>query len=176
MTLRGTALLLAVLAALGGYLWLVDGPPRGTSGGPGASSDVPPLLARPPAEVVRVDLAEGERRLTAIRRDDGWRDPGGRLWGHDVVSDLLAALGSLRPLTIVARDPLAPADYGLGPAAPRLMLLDADGRRILALELGERNPASTGLYVRRVGEQEVMLVGAVLGWEVDKLRAAARGP
>src|SRR3989442_1562213 len=72
-------------------------------------------------------------------------------------------------------DPATPGDYGLGPGGRRLGLAAADGRPLLALELGERNPAWTGLYARRAGEPAVLLVGGVLAWELEKVRQAAPG-
>src|SRR5207253_110430 len=95
------------------------------------------------AAVARVELAEGVRRTTALRAEHGWTDAAGRAWPDGAVTDLIAALGALRPLTTVDADPATPGDYGLGPGAPRLELAGADGRPFLALELGERNPAWT---------------------------------
>jgi len=40
------------------------------------------------------------------------------------------------------------------------------------MDIGNRNPAWTGSYARRAGRAEVLLVGAVLRWELDKLRSA----
>ncbi len=130
MTARGTALLVALLATLAGYLWVVERRPA-----PAFPAEPAPLLAVPAAAVGRVELVEGERRL----------------------------------------NPATPGDYGLGPGGPRLELAAADGRPLLALELGERNPAWTGLYARRTGEPAVLLVGGVLAWELEKLRQAAPG-
>jgi len=171
MTARGTALLVAFVGVLAGYLWAVElGPRRRTAS---TAVEPPPLLAVPPAAVARVELAEGGRRTTALRGERGWTDAAGRAWPDGAVTDLIAALGALRPLATVDPDPTAPADYGLGPGARRLELAGADGRPLVALELGERNPAWTGLYARRAGAPEVLLVGAVLGWEIEKLRRAA---
>ena len=170
MTARGTALLVALLATLAGYLWVVERRPA-----PAFPPEPAPLLAVPTAAVARVELVEGERRLTAVRGERGWTDAAGRPWSQDPVSDLLAALGALRPLATVDPDPAAPGDYGLGPGGRRLELAAADGRPLLALELGERNPAWTGLYARRAGEPAVLLVGGVLAWELEKVRQAAPG-
>src|SRR4029077_6525895 len=114
------------------------------------SAEPAPLLAVPPAAVARVELAEGGHRLTAIRGERGWTDASGRAGPGGSVSDLVDALGMLRPVATVDPDPAAPADYGLGPGARHLELAGSDGRPLLALELGERNPAWTGLYTRRV--------------------------
>jgi len=170
MTARGTALLVVLLATLAGYLWVVERRPA-----PAFPAEPAPLLAVPTAAVARVELVEGERRTTAVRGERGWTDAAGRPWSQDPVSDLLAALGALRPLATVDPDPATPGDYGLGPGGRRLELAAADGRPLLALELGERNPAWTGLYARRAGEPAVLLVGGVLAWELEKLRQAAPG-
>jgi hypothetical protein len=76
---------------------------------------------------------------------------------------------------VVDAEPVDEAGYGLGASAQRLLVTGADGRPLLALEVGERNPAWTGLYVRRKGEREVVMVGALLRWELEKLRDAAPG-
>ena len=73
---------------------------------------------------------------------------------------------------VVDADPAEPSDYGLGPDTPRLRVMAA-GKELLSLEIGERNPAWTGLYARLAGQREVILVGAVLHWELEKLRDAA---
>jgi hypothetical protein len=171
LTGRGTALLLAVLAALVGYLWLFELRPRPAPHP--AEADAPPLLAVPPAAVARVELEEHGRRLTAVRGGDGWTDPSGRPWRSAAVSDLVDTLGSLRPVMVIDARPADPADYGLGTAASRLEVSAGDGPPVLALELGERNPAWTGIYARRAGRPEVVLIGGVLTWELEKVRGAA---
>src|SRR5207244_11527338 len=94
---------------------------------------------------------------------------------QDPVPVHLAAAGPPRPLAPVDPGPATPGDYGLGPGGRRLELAAADGRPVLALELGGRNPAWTGLYARRAGEPAVLLVGGVLAWELEKVRQAAPG-
>jgi len=170
MTARGTALLVVVLAGLVGYLWLMEirRPARSVS-----STEMPPLLADGPGIAARVELVTDGARVTALRHDDVWVDDNGHAWAGGVVPDLIDTLTGLRPVMVVDNDPDDEAAYGLGPAAQRLQVLAADGRPLLALEVGERNPAWTGLYARRLGERQVLLVGAVLRWELEKLRDAA---
>ena len=169
MTVRGTALLVGILAALLAYLWLGEIRPRS---GP-ARAKVPALLAVPPTDVARIDLEEHGRRLVAIRRDGKWVDAQGRPWRGDAVGDLLDTLGTLSPIMVVDPDPAEPSDYGLEPDTPRLRVMAAKGKELLSLEIGERNPAWTGLYARLAGQRKVILVGAVLHWELEKLRDAA---
>lgn len=175
MTARGTLVLVGVLMGLAVYLWLAE-VGRRTPLRPPAPVEEAPLLAVPPAAVVRVEVEDGGVRLVAIRRDSGWSDAEGRPWRGDVVADLLESLGTIRPVMTVDPDPADPADYGFGPDAVRIRLLAADGRSLLALDVGERNPAWTGLYARRTGSREVLLVGALLHWELEKLEAKAPEP
>ncbi|TMA31401.1 MAG: DUF4340 domain-containing protein [Deltaproteobacteria bacterium] len=169
MTVRGTALLVGLLAALLAYLWLGELRPRH---GRATAKAVPTLLAAATADVTRIDLEEHGRRLVAIRRDGKWVDAQGHAWRGDVVGDLIDTLGTLSPIMVVDADPAEPSDYGLGPDTPRLRVMAA-GKELLSLEIGERNPAWTGLYARLAGQREVILVGAVLHWELEKLRDAA---
>src|SRR5439155_169148 len=77
VTARGTALLVALLATLAGYLWVVERRPA-----PAFPAEPAPLLAVPTATVARVELVEGERRLTAVRGERGWTDATGRPWSQ----------------------------------------------------------------------------------------------
>ncbi len=170
MSARGTALLLAVLAALGLYLLLEYRRPAALA--PEAES-APPLLGAPAATVVRIEVDDAEGRLVALRGPSGWTDAAGRPWQGNAPAELLEVLATLGPVMVVDPEPENPADYGLGPGALRLPLRGAGDRVLLALELGERNPAWTGLYARLAGERRVLLVGAILHWELEKLKESA---
>jgi hypothetical protein len=169
VTGRGTALLVAVLLGLVGYLWVDE---RRRSRRAVASVEAAPLLAST-GGVSRVEIDDVRGRLTAMRRGSGWTDAAGRPWAGNAVADLIDTLASLRPVMVVDAAPDDPTAYGLGATAQRLHVAGGDGRALLALEIGERNPAWTGIYVRRSGQREVVLVGAVLRWELEKLRQAA---
>ena len=174
LTGRDTAVLLAVLTVLVGYLWVFEVRPRRDVAT--AEPEAAPLLPVPPTAVARVELEEHGRRLTAVRGREGWTDSSGRPWRTSAVSDLVDTLGSLRPVMVVDPQPKEPGDYGLGAPVRRLVVSGTDGRSVLALELGEKNPAWTGIYARRAGQAEVMLIGGVLSWELEKVRGAAPGP
>jgi hypothetical protein len=164
VTVRGTLGLAAVFAVLAGYLALTREP------GPAGDEGLPAVLVAVPADRIRrLDLAWGTHRVLATRVDGGWADERGRPWPADHVAALLQALTTLRPLAVIEDAPGDPAVYGLGPDAMRLGVLD-DTHEVAALELGASNPAGTALYVRRAGSPAVLLVGALLRWEVEKLR------
>jgi hypothetical protein len=169
---RGTLLLAVVLAALVAYLRFTA---IGSEPTPAETTVAePPLLRVDVAQVGRLEFASGEERLTLVHSPDGWTDTAGHRWPSNVPTDLLEALATLRPIAMVDSAPSDIRDYHLGPDAVRLRITDRTDRPVLDLEIGGRNPAWTGLYARRDGDPGVFLIGALLQWEIDKLRNTAR--
>lgn len=165
MTPRGTLALLGVLALLVVYLSVVDRPSSTT-----LSEE--PLLTAPAAQATRVEITWPDVRLLAVRRDGGWRDQDEHPLPSGLVDDLLAALGTVRPMETLASTGPTATEYGFGPRATSLSV-GAGGNPLLRLEVGDRNPSWTGIYVQRSGADEVLVVGALLHWELEKLRVAA---
>jgi hypothetical protein len=89
-----------------------------------------------------------------------------------MIDDLLAALATIRPMDALPEGAPDLTDYGFGSAATTLAV-SAGAAPIVQLQVGDRNPAWTGVYVRRTGSAEVLLVGALLHWELEKLRRVA---
>jgi hypothetical protein len=157
VTVRGTVTLAAILALLVGYLALTR-PPE-----PGAG-DESPLLVPSLERTTRVEITNGTT-VTAFDRHDG-------RWEDERLGDFLRTLESLRVVATIDDAPSDAAAYGIGPDAPRLRVL-AGTETLFAIEIGAVNPAETGVYVRRVGTTSVLLVGALLRWELEKLRRVA---
>jgi Domain of unknown function (DUF4340) len=170
VTLRGTLGLLVAATSLLAVVWVDRAPILPQR--PLPTPDTPALLDAPIASVARVEWQRGPERLTLVRTPAGWHDAAGHPWPADVVEVALDALASLHPHTVVADEAVDLAQYGLAPAAERLRVLDGTGHELLAMDIGNRNPAWTGSYARRAGRPEVLLVGALLRWELDKLRSA----
>jgi hypothetical protein len=88
---------------------------------------------------------------------------------------LLEALVTLRPLTIIAEEADRLADYGLDPPRRRVTIMHRGSPAQLSIALGDRNPAGTAVYARTgPGSNRVILVGAVILWEITKVTRAAR--
>ena len=157
MTIRGTVALALTLAVLAGYLAL-------TRPAPGLVDDLANSLMPSLAGATRIEMTEGGRTGSVARRDGAWARAG--------IDDLLHEVGSLQVLGVIESVPSDPALYGLGPDATRLRVANDTGT-IADVEVGAMNPAGTGLYVRRRGEPAVLLVGALLRWELEKVRRVA---
>jgi len=170
MTVRGTFALIAVAAALL-LVMLADG--REIIPKPPLATPVdPPLLDVSSDRVGRLEWERGPERLTLVRTRAGWHDAAGHSWPGDVIDVALDALTSLRPRTVESGEEPNLDEYGLAGASEHLRVFDGTGRELLAMDIGKRNPAWTGNYARRAGRDEVLLVGSLLRWELDKLRSA----
>jgi len=166
VTVRGTLGLLAALAVLVLYLVAVDAPPA-----PPRPPEAP-LLAVPAADATTVDLTWPDAHLHAVRRDGAWHADDPAVLPAGMVDDLLAALATIRPIDTLTASATDATDYGFGSGGTTLVVSTRDAP-VLRLQVGDRNPAWTGIYVRRTGSMDVLLVGALLHWELEKLHTMA---
>jgi hypothetical protein len=163
MTYRGTFLLVIAAVLVGGLL-VVD--LRWTPSAP--TAEVAPLLEHPDS-VAAIEIGTAGDAVEFSRGPAGWVVRAG-VGNAAHVPDLLQALHLLRPLAQVEATPADPAIYGLDTSARRLRVVGDGGASLLTLEVGATNPARTAVYARQNGGPEVILVGALLRWEMDKLR------
>jgi len=176
---RGTLVLAVLVIAAGVYVWFENagGRPDLSAGAPpvGVPTREPthafdPVLTVAPADISRVTLQrDGEQRVSQ-RQNARWTG----VSPADAVDEFLANLTQLGVLATIPAGDTELGDYGLAPPHAVVELSRADGRAT-TLQIGDRNPATTGVYVRRDGGK-VMLAGALLDWEVDKLFKALSGP
>ncbi len=176
---RGTALLALLVAVVGAYLWL-EGSSQDeqasralTFGAPAPREPTEPvrqLLDFDPADVVGVRLNQQGVVREAQRAAASWS--GG---AAGVVGDFLHNLSTLGVLMDISADAAGLRDYGLQPPQSILEIRLRDRSAPLILQIGDRNPATTGVYVR-IGENgPVVLAGALVAWEFDRAFRALGG-
>lgn len=172
---RGTAILALVIVVVGAYLWFDKAPPE-QPGAPSALFGEPPpreptkpvqhLLDFTPADVIGVELEHGgEMRQTERSSAGSWHAAPA---DSRAIDDFLGNLAQLGVLSEISAGPDELTEYGLQP--PKSVLrLQLRGHAVpLILEIGDHNPATTGVYVR-IGESgPVALAGALVAWEFDK--------
>ena len=170
---RGTAVLALLVAAVAAYLWF-EGAARDeqasralTFGEPAAREPTEPvrhLLDFQPASVVSVRL-EQAGIVREVRRDGGsWQGT----TAAGAVGDFLNNLTGLGVLMEIPADAADLKDYGLQPARSIVEIHLRDRATPLVLQIGDHNPATTGVYVRIGGNGPVVLAGALAAWEFDK--------
>lgn len=177
MTIRGTLFLWMCVLALGVYAGIAarqqSHVERGT---PSGSADRAPLLRFDVAAVDGVDITDATSVIRLRREGAGWRDAQGVPWpAPEHLETLLEALADLRPLATIAQAPAQLDAFGLDPPPFEIHLSLGAGRPPLTLRLGERNPAWTGVYaVTSAAPDQVVLLGALILWELEKVFRAAR--
>jgi hypothetical protein len=181
MTIRGTLLLWAAVAVLGGYLWRSEGgadrhATRVTDSD--ATETGAPLLVFDPAKITALVLTDADGAVRILRDGTRWlrtANPPSEV-PPGLVTGLLATLATLRPVADVATAASAIdlEEFGLLPPRHRIVLEPTDAALPLTLALGKRNPTWTGVYARRENETRVVLAGAVVRWDIDALLGAVR--
>lgn len=161
MTWRGTVGLVMATAVLAAVAWWSRHPapehrPR----------TEPPLLDPADAPTALDVHVAGDVHRTE-RAPTGWHTTSDAI-RPERIPGLLDALRTLSPLMTVDENPTTPGEFGLDRNAVRLVAWDG-GTRLLDLDVGGRNPAWTGVYVRRHGARRVEMVGALLLWEMTKV-------
>ena len=179
---RSTIVLAALVIVVGAYLWFT-GMPTPPSDRPGSMQGQRPsadsvqalrkLLVFEPIDVVDLQIQRAGHTRSVQRQNGTWQgtdDP-------PIIDDFLHTLSELRVLMDISASAQPLADYGLDPPLGVIVLHLSGQAEPLVLQIGERNPATTGVYVR-IGEGgAVVLAGALVEWEFDKLfkRLGARG-
>ncbi|NLE75159.1 MAG: DUF4340 domain-containing protein [Chloroflexi bacterium] len=159
MKLRDTAILLVILALLGGYVYFFEWQGEGAAATPTPSA-VTPLWDVEAANIVglAVQGPQGAIRLHKEITTNAWQiqeptqEPADNLRVHSTV-DALAGLSASRALT----DVTDLGTYGL--AAPSWEVdITLLGGESLSLHVGDQNPAGSQYYVQREGDPAVYLV------------------
>ena len=169
---RGTAILTLLVMVIGAYVWFEEAPPD--AGRAATFDDAPaprqiatpvrPLLEFQPADVVGVRLERPGQVHEAVRTAGGWQD----VANPTALDDLIHDLAQLGVLMDIPGDQAALKDYGLQPPQGVLQLRLRGRDTPLILEIGDRNPATTGVYVRVGGDDAVVLAGALVEWDFDR--------
>jgi hypothetical protein len=123
-----------------------------------------PLLEFVPADVSAVRLERGGDAREAERDAGTWKGTS----APGVIDDMLHSLSGFGLLMEIPAGPTELTDYGLQPPS-RVLQLRLRGRATpLVLQIGDRNPATTGVYVRLGVDGPAALAGALVEWEFDK--------
>ena len=186
MNPRVTLGLLAVLLALGGYIYFggapagqdADGKPSvpGKPTGPGAASKEKP--ADPQLDVFQFDeraaqrltVRNGAGQQVALENggDGTWvLQPGGEPADRLRISGLLLRLSNLRATRRIA-EPASLAEFGLTQPSLTTTIAVADSPE-LTLTLGGRAPAESGTYAQKGGDAAVYVISNAVAQDLERL-------
>ncbi|GIW43712.1 MAG: hypothetical protein KatS3mg077_0994 [Candidatus Binatia bacterium] len=167
-TLVSAALLAAVVAIY--YLDTTPPPPPRRVGLPSARTPLPPapsgtpLVTQDAKTIERMHLAlDGVERVTE-RTNGGWTGTD----RPELIEEFARDLTRLGPLEKIELHGQSVSQYGLQPPRGRIELHLKGRAEPIVYEVGNLNPPGTALYVRRPGESEVLLVGSLIHWELQR--------
>ncbi len=173
MTGRATLLLLAVVVAVGSWLWsdaesrrILQGLVHGTPPSP-PEQEYEPLVKFAREDLRALELRRDGRRLVVELDGDGGQGPLRERALEDFL-DNLKGVGRIQHID-VADDELG--DFGLASPARVLVLSQKPGADTIRIDIGNHNPATTAVYTRLNASGPVILAGSVLAWDFDKLEA-----
>ena len=169
---RGTAVLALLVVVVGACVWLEAVPPSpgdsaamiGQSAPQEATTPTHHLLEFEPADVVSVRLERAGQFHETRRAASGWQGVGNATALDDLVHDL----AELRALMDIPGSQTALKDYGLDPPQGAWEIRLRSRAAPLLLQIGDRNPAITGVYVRAGTDGPVALAGALIEWDFDR--------
>jgi hypothetical protein len=179
MKFRTTLIMLAVLAALAAYVFLVEIKKPAPEAGVGDQSatvwPTPPSplwnVAEEQIRAIRIERAADGQRVELLRGDDGlWQLVAPRQEEADQwrVYTILSVLASPSPQRMLGDDAGQLSDYGLEPPAivAEAELVDGSMRR---LYLGAQNPAGSAYYVQAEDDGAIYLFAFYVGDELESL-------
>ena len=170
---RRVILLGLIALVLGSYTYL-SAPESRPGGRPQAATDRErPALNFTAEEVSRIELVYNQQHLVCQRSRDGWQvaATGGAV-RPTAVQDFLTNLAKLLHLGNVEGIQDELAEYGLRPPQASITL-ELDTQETRRLQIGTRNPVQSSLYAQINDAPQVVLVGAVVLWDIRKLFTAA---
>jgi len=128
------------------------------------------------ATISEIAIQNGDRRVVARRDGDGWRvdEPAGVDIPPDLVRAFVAAVLDADEIERIGSDQ-ARAAFGLDDGATRVEIRPSGGPPE-TLWLGNANPSGTAIYARRLGDDDVILVGRAVRLYEDLIFQALPRP
>lgn len=174
MGARGTLVLALLIIIVGALVWFEEArhdesgrPPEALLGEPRAVDPKQPvrhLLEFTPGQIVSVRLEHDGMTRETERLGDTWSTTA----NPAAIADFLQNLSQLAILMDIPAGEGDLRDYGLSPAQSVIQLQVRGEAKPLILQVGDRNPSVTGVYVRLGETGPVLLAGALVAWEFDK--------
>lgn len=167
MSERRTAWLAVAFAALAVYFFAVEGARLRPA--PPEWQQADKILACPPDGPDEITVESTRGQVTAKRNGDDWSAAAGGL-ASGAFADLAKALCEL-PIIDRIPDVKSFGDFGLEPPSSRVAVVNGGQRQTVAV--GDATPADNLMYVRIDERPEVLKVGVLFRFEVEKVAAYA---
>ena len=164
----------ALALLLGGYTYVTTPTQTRLASQTQQGKQERPIFEFSAEKIRQIDIIFDEQHLIGKRTSEGWkREQSGEPLPSTIVDDFLTSLTSLVDLGNVEGKPEDLSEYGLKPPKTQISL-QVEGAGSQTLILGKHNPVNTSLYALVNESPQVILVGAVISWDLRKLMDAAK--
>lgn len=133
--------------------------------------EVVPLADVQAGEVVGLEIRVGERRIVMHKTEGTWSGP----LAPGAVEEFFANLRGVGRLSHIPAGDRDLAEFGLDDPHRSVRITMRDSADSIRIDVGESNPAKTAVYTRIDQVGPIVLAGALLNWEIDKLAALSNG-
>ncbi|MEO6026270.1 MAG: DUF4340 domain-containing protein [Candidatus Binatia bacterium] len=176
MSWRRVAVIYAVLAALAGWVFVVDGGAPDPEI-PAAVAPAPSLLDTAASAVTALTFRKEGTVVRAQRLEQRWTviEPAGVKIPPDLFDATVATLTTGQPAEELSQEPAsAYAAYGLATPGTTLEVSFGEAAPPILVSLGDENPTRTAVYARRSDRPAIFLVGLNLRYYIDLVFGAAK--
>lgn len=168
MSNRVTTILVVLLLLAGAALYYEGFRPQGATPPQETAAAIeerskPRLFEVDAAQVERIVLRANNTQRVSLRQGEEWTGPAPAL-----VAEFLRDLSTLRLLSELDAGPDDLKQFGLDPPRGVVELQLRGQAQALQMEIGTRNPSTTGVYVRLQGSR-LGVAGALIEWEIQRL-------
>lgn len=165
---RSTLILLAIFAALLGYLYFV---PSKKPVGPDSTEPKSKVFTAQADKIDEVQVKQGAGDRTVLKRvDNTWSivEPKALKADETEVTAIVTNLCSLELQRVVDDNPADIAQYGLGTPRVEIAFRKSGDKDLTRLQLGEKTTTGNDLYAKLPGEKRVFLVSSFLDATFNK--------
>lgn len=165
MTWRRIAVYYALFIVLGGYYYFFEWRPGSREGlaTPGASRQVPLSRFLPIRleEIREVAFRRSDSAVIVRRERQEWKvvEPQGGFVSSALITSFLETLSPDRDVQIIEENPTDLAPYGLAQPGATVVIKGAEKDTPATVYIGNNNPTSSAVYVRKENAPQVFLLG-----------------
>lgn len=170
MNFRLTAVLMAVLVALGGVVWFSEFRDKGATVTTPADKQRPEIFKFDDKETTRLEITRGDQKVDVQKDEAGeWTlQPSGLPAERTRVSSVLFRLASLQATRRIAEQAADLSEYGLQPPPLEAIVTQNNGTTYI-LQAGSKAPTDNATYVKRGTDFAVFSIPNQLITDLERL-------
>lgn len=173
-SLKKTIVFGLILSALGLFYYIYE--IKGGKARQEAKEKVEKIFSVEPSKIDKIVISSKDEVIELEKKDEAWLivSPLQARGDKEAISSMTMALGNEKRLRVIAEKPSSLEDFGLKQPAIKVSFRARNGAAEKTLYLGDRSPAGGGVYSKKEGSDEVILLSNTFYGKFDKKLADLR--